>query len=160
MCQEDVLIQMPIIIDRNIMPPQLVTFQSQSSKPRLKNKKIMKSLLSLVTALCITHCSFSQVKIKLEDAGKYVKDSITVCGRVAGIRFVEKSKNTPTFINIGASYPNQLLTVVIWGDVRKQFEIAPEVLFKDKEVCITGKVELYKEKLQIVIHQKEQLVIE
>jgi len=120
----------------------------------------MKYYLFFAVAMLTTCCSNGQVKIKLEDISKHVGDSVTVCGKVAGIRFIKQSKNTPTFMNVGAAYPNQLLTVVIWGDVRKQYETAPEVLFKDKEVCITGKVELYKEKAQIVVNDKKQLVIQ
>ncbi|MEI9912248.1 MAG: hypothetical protein WDO71_22900 [Bacteroidota bacterium] len=81
----------------------------------------MKYLLCFVT-VCITGiASFSQAVIKLEDVSKYIGDSVTVCGKVAGIRFMEQSKNQPTLINLGAAYPNQLLTVVIWGDLRKEF---------------------------------------
>jgi hypothetical protein len=45
-------------------------------------------------------------------------------------------------------------------DLRKQFDKAPEELFKDKEVCITGRIELYRDKPQIVIRSKEQIQIQ
>src|SRR5688500_8935578 len=112
----------------------------------------------LLTFLFLITASFSQELIKLKDVSKHVGDSVKVCGRVSGILFLEQAKNTPTFINLPAGYPNQLLTVVIWSDVRKQFEKTPEELFKDKEVCVTGKIELFKEKEQIVIRAKEQIV--
>ena len=70
---------------------------------------------------------------------------------------MENAKGQPTLINLGAAYPNQLLTVVIWEDLRKQFDKTPEELFKDKEICITGKIELYRDKPQIVIRSKEQV---
>jgi hypothetical protein len=41
---------------------------------------------------------------------------------------------------------------------RKEFGNAPEEFYKGKEVCITGKIELYKDKLQIVVTSKSQIV--
>lgn len=107
----------------------------------------------------IIDSAYSQTTIALENVSKHVGDSVKVCGVVRGGRFLEQTKNSPTLLNVGAAFPNQLLTVVIWSDVRKQFEQAPEELFKDKEICIVGKVELYKEKPQIVLRRKEQILM-
>jgi hypothetical protein len=96
---------------------------------------------------------FSQSTIKLEDVSKYIGDSVTVCGKVSDGRYFEKSKCAPTFLNLVAAFPNHSLTIVIWNDVRKQFETAPELLFKNKEVCFTGRIELFKEKPQIVVRR-------
>ena len=100
----------------------------------------MKKILITILVSAYSFLTYSQTTIKLEDITKHVGDSVKVCGKVYGIRFMEQSKNQPTFINVGAAYPNQLLTVVIWGDVRKEFEKTPEELFTDKEVCVTGVV--------------------
>lgn len=100
---------------------------------------------------------YSQQTIPLEDVSKHIGDSVTVCGKVSGGRFIETAKNTPTFINLGQAFPNHSLTIMIWSDVRKQFETAPEVLFRDKEICVTGRIELFREKAQIVLKRKEDL---
>ena len=114
----------------------------------------------LVTALLfLSFYSFSQTVIKLEEVSKHIGDSVTVCGKVRGIRFLETVKNTPTFINLGQAFPNHSLTIVIWNEVRKQFETAPEVMFKDKEVCVTGRIELFREKPQIVLKRKEDVEV-
>lgn len=117
----------------------------------------MRNYSAFFLLLFLSFKGYSQIIIPLEDINKHVGDSITVCGKVSGIRFLENSKNTPTFMNMGASFPNQLLTVVLWGDVRKQFEKTPEELFTNKEVCVTGRVELYKDKLQIVLKKKDDI---
>lgn len=117
----------------------------------------MRYIFTLFILIAITGITYGQTTIKLEDVGKHVGDSVKVCGKVYSVRYLEQSRNSPTFINIGGAYPNQLLTVVIWSDVRKQFEKTPEELFKDKEVCVTGKVELFKGKEQVVIRLKDQL---
>lgn len=118
----------------------------------------MKKAIHAFLFFSLPFFTFSQHTIKLEDVKYHIGDSVTVCGKVYSARFMENSKNTPTFLNLGAAFPNQLLTVVIWGDVRNKMENKPEVYFNNKEVCITGKIELYKEKPQIVIKSSEQIV--
>ena len=44
------------------------------------------------------------------------------------------------------------------ADARKGFNNTPEEFYKGKEVCITGKIELYKDKPQIVVTSKSQIV--
>ncbi|HEX7905842.1 MAG TPA: hypothetical protein VF487_18350 [Chitinophagaceae bacterium] len=117
----------------------------------------MKCFTLTILGVFIGLVSFSQISIKLEDVSKHTGDSVKVCGKVYGIRYLADTKNSPTFINMGAAFPNQQLTVVIWGDVRGQFETAPEELFKDKEICVTGRIQLYKEKVQIVVTKKEKI---
>jgi hypothetical protein len=101
----------------------------------------------------------SQTSIPIEKVADQVGDSVKVCGRVAGIRFLENATSQLTLINMGGAYPNQLLTIVIGLPLRKQFEKTPEELFTDKDVCITGNVVLYKNKPQIVLTTKEQVVL-
>jgi hypothetical protein len=117
----------------------------------------MKIVLALAIFFLWSISASSQTTIQLADVNKHIGDSVMVCGKVSGGRYLEKSKGAPTFLNLGEAFPNHALTVVIWNDVRKQFEIAPELLFKDKEVCVTGRVELFKDKPQIVVRRMEDV---
>ena len=112
--------------------------------------------LSLLAVIAFASAN-AQTNIKLEEVSNHINDSVTVCGQVNDMRYFESSKNSPTFLNIGGKYPNQLLTVVIWGDVRKQFKNNPDEL-KGKQVCITGRIILFKDRPEIVIDKPEQLV--
>lgn len=117
----------------------------------------MRTLIIPFFILFVCNKVYSQQTIPLEDVSKHIGDSVTVCGKVSGGRFLETAKNTPTFINLGQAFPNHTLTIVIWSDVRKQFETAPEVLFQDKEICVTGRIELFRERPQIVLRRKEDV---
>jgi hypothetical protein len=103
--------------------------------------------------------AFSQTTIKLEDAAKHIGDSVIVCGKVADAAFVETMENSPTFLNLGAPYPDQLLNLVIWKDQRGQYDSSPETLYVNKNVCVTGKIELINDLPEIVIHNKRQIKI-
>lgn len=55
--------------------------------------------------------------------------------------------------------PSQTKFSPLWLAMKSgdNFESARETLYLDKEVCVTGKVSLYKDRPQIFIYQKEQL---
>jgi hypothetical protein len=69
-------------------------------------------------------------------------------------------KNSPTYLEIGAEYPNQLLTIVIWGKYRQNFEYRPEMVYAFRNACITGKLELNKDKPQIIVSKPSQVVLQ
>jgi hypothetical protein len=124
-----------------------------------KNAESIKKLSTLfINELKKEKVFFAQKTVKLEDVSKYVGDSVMVFGKVYGGRYLPNTANKPTLLNIGAQYPNQLLTVVIYEQDRKNFETSPEIAYKDKEIFIIGKVELYNNKPQIVIRNKDQLL--
>ena len=95
-----------------------------------------KIVITLVSLFCIVSLK-AQTKINLEDVSKHIGDSVTVCGKVADMRYFENSKNKPTLINMGAKHPNSLLTLVIWEDARALFTTKVEDLL-EKEICITS----------------------
>jgi DNA/RNA endonuclease YhcR with UshA esterase domain len=119
----------------------------------------MKSFLLVIAFFLYSFTADCQISIKLEDVNKHIGDSVTVCGKVYTARYLENANNKPTFLNIGAAFPHQLLTVVIWGEQRKEWEGKPEELYKGKEICITGKLELYNEKPQLIIKTPKQLSV-
>src|SRR5882757_4022477 len=118
----------------------------------------MKRIAFLVIAILFSFAAFAQTAIKLEDVGKHVGDSVKVCGKIYGGIFLDRSKDTPTFLNVGGAYPNNPLTIVIWADLRKEFEQKPEEFYKDKNVCIFGKITSFKDKPQVILYSKDQLI--
>jgi hypothetical protein len=113
----------------------------------------------LFIILSVSFIVNAQKTIALDEVGKHIGDSVKVCGQVYATYHAIRTENTPTFLNIGAKYPDQKLTIVIWGDVRKKFEGNPEEVFKNKVVCVIGKLETYKDKPQIVIQKTDQISI-
>src|ERR1700691_1896295 len=81
-------------------------------------------------------------------------ESATVCGAVASERTATSSKGEPTFINLDAAYPNQVFTILVWGDDRKNVGELPHV---GSRVCATGTIQDYKGVPEIVVKSKSQL---
>ena len=116
-------------------------------------------IICFLLSTFISVAAFAQTEIKMEEINKHVGDSVKICTKIYGGIYLDKSKETLTLINVGGNYPNTPLTPVISRELRKEYETAPEEMYKNKQVCIIGKVELFREKPQIKILSKSQIVL-
>lgn len=90
-----------------------------------------------------------------EQASSHVGQVETVCGVVASAHYAARTHSQPTFLNLGQPYPSQVFTAVIFGSDRAKFG-EPETL-QGKNVCVSGKIELYRGKPEIILHDLRQL---
>jgi hypothetical protein len=123
-------------------------------------RKIVRRVLGVAFAIvAVVTLSGQQQALTTAEAAKHVGESTTVCGRVVGTRFLESSKGQPTFLNFDKPYPNTPFTVVIFGKDRGKFS-EPERAYKDKAVCVTGKIRDYRGKPEIEVTEPGQLQIQ
>ena len=101
---------------------------------------------------------WAQDQIAPAQAKAFVGKKAVVCGTVASASFLEKAKNSPTFLNLDAAYPKHVFTVVIWGKDRKKFG-KPEADYLKKKICATGTVEVFKNIPQIVASGPAQIAV-
>jgi len=90
------------------------------------------------------------------EAKEHVGETAIVCGKVVDARFAENIRGTPTFLNFEKPHPNQIFTVVIWVRFRDKFD-KPEVKYKDKEICVKGKIEEHRGTPQIEARDPAQI---
>lgn len=98
--------------------------------------------------------------VPVSDVASYEGKVVTVCTKVYGGKFLDRSNGEPTLLNLGANFPNSLLTVMIWGNRRKNFPKDPEVYYVGKQVCVTGRVVMYKGKPEIIIEKESEIVVQ
>jgi DNA/RNA endonuclease YhcR with UshA esterase domain len=98
--------------------------------------------------------------ISPEEAQNYVGKLKTVCGKVASTHYANRSKGHPTFLNLNKPYPSQVFTVVIWGSDRSKFGKPPEYLYSDKEVCVIGKITVFRGTPEIIVKDPSQIRLE
>ncbi|WP_207497245.1 hypothetical protein [Aridibaculum aurantiacum] len=110
----------------------------------------MKALVLAVVCL-FSIPAFSQKTIAPEEVAKHIGDTVRVCGKIYSARYLETSNKQPTLLNMGDKFPKQHLTVVIYGEDRVKFGYKPEGTLIDKNICVIGKVEMYRDKPQIVV---------
>jgi len=64
------------------------------------------------------------------------------------------------FLNLGANYPNSLLTIVIFTRDKANFKEPIESLYTDKNICVTGTIKEYKGKPEIIITRPQDILIQ
>lgn len=129
----------------------------------------MKMLIHIILLITLISCKSSnsvmsdykpdpQKTITAEQAKDYVGKEATVCGVMVSGRFASRSKGRPTFLNLDKPYPQQIFTVVIWGDDRAKFG-TPETALQDKKICVTGKIQSYQGKIETVVSEVYQIKV-
>ena len=117
----------------------------------------MRFIFILIPILLSTD-SIAQTQISIDSVSAYIGKTVKVCDKVAGT-FVTKGDKPVTYLNLGADYPNSKLTIVIFQKDLVNFPITPRDHYKGMDVCVTGEVGTYKEKVQIVANKPEQIEV-
>lgn len=112
-----------------------------------------------VGGLLSINSSLSAQTIPTDSVANYIGKTVKVCDKVYGTH-VSKGEKKVTSLNLGADFPNQKLTVVIFESDLAKFSYQPAIFLKDKNVCVTGKIMTYKEKPQIVLNDPANLTYE
>jgi len=115
----------------------------------------------LLIAVTIGLSCFAQKEVTLEQAKDHVGDSVKLEGVIYGIKVFQDDDKKPTLslINLGAQYPNQLLTIAVYSSYKTQDVVFPDERFNGGKAIVFGKIEMYKGKPQIVVRSPNQLYI-
>lgn len=96
--------------------------------------------------------------VNWDAAADHTGDRVTVRGPVAGATYAENVDGQPTFLNLGRDHPDpERFTVVIWDDVRGDFDQPPETRFTGREVCVAGEVQMHEGSPQIELAGREAI---
>lgn len=96
--------------------------------------------------------------LEAEEAADRVGEDTTVCGLVAGTRYLRDGRREPTFLNLGRPYPDQEFTIVIWGADRTKFG-QPERSLDGRRICVTGTVRSYRGRPEMPLTDPESLQV-
>ncbi len=114
----------------------------------------------VLAVLLLTACvAVEQQPITASEAQNHVGRTATVCGQVASTHFAASTRGRPTFINLDKPYPNQIFTGVIWGSDRSKFG-NPEQSYKDKRICVSGRITIYRGTPETVISEPSQVQVQ
>ena len=110
-------------------------------------------LLAVAFCLAALNLSYAQDTITTSQAKDFVGEFKYVKGNVAE---VSTSKSGMTYINFDNKHPDNIFSAVIFKDNKDTFDFA--VLNKCTNIVIYGKIELYKDKPQIVLKDAAQII--
>lgn len=120
--------------------------------------------MNLLFILLLATCglsAFAQKEIKLEDVNTHIGDSVLVSAKIDGVKVFVDDDNKPTrvLLNLGGTYPNQMLTIVVDPSYAMDGKTMPGETAKGSTAKATGTIVMYKGKPQIVISSSKQLSI-
>uniref|UniRef100_Q01ZZ0 Nucleic acid binding, OB-fold, tRNA/helicase-type n=1 Tax=Solibacter usitatus (strain Ellin6076) TaxID=234267 RepID=Q01ZZ0_SOLUE len=113
----------------------------------------------LLFAVCFAAMLGAADKISAGAAKDHLNQTATVCGKVVGTRYLDQSAPKITFLNFDKPYPDSPFTAIVPGDNRAKFG-EPEKVYLEKNLCVTGKIEEYNKKPQIVLTDPSQVRVE
>jgi DNA/RNA endonuclease YhcR with UshA esterase domain len=122
-------------------------------------RSISKLGLTVALAGSLSIASLAQKRLSAAEAKEHFGENATVCGEVVTTRYADSTKGQPTFLNLDKPYPNQVFTIVIWGNNRSKFG-KPEDDFKGKRICVSGKITAYAGLPEIFADDPKQIRIE
>ena len=111
-------------------------------------------LISVLAAALVVHAQSGH--ITASEAKNHVGEKTAVCGKVVSTHFASGSKGQPTFLNLDEPYPKETFTILIWGSDRPKFG-KPEDTYRDKAVCVTGKITSHKGVPEIIASETSQI---
>ena len=100
----------------------------------------------------------AQQPISAEDAQQHIGEKANVCGTVARIHWAKNTHGQPTFLDIDKSYPNEVFTIVIWGEDRVKFGNIEEK-YAHEHVCASGEITSYRGKPEMALHVPAALAV-
>jgi DNA/RNA endonuclease YhcR with UshA esterase domain len=120
-------------------------------------KMLVSARMLAFTTGVVSICGAASLPARAEtfsptQAAAHVGETITV---KATVNEIHTGRAGATFINMGGTYPDNAFTAVIFAGDRAKFPKAETL--KDKTVEISGAVELYQGKPEIVLKSAEQL---
>ena len=95
--------------------------------------------------------------VTIYEAREVIGEEATVCGELTQLAMPKGVRGNPVYLNMGKLYPNQVFTVVIWGRDFMQFPMGVLQTYEGKQIAVTGLVETYRGKPQIIVKQLNQL---
>jgi DNA/RNA endonuclease YhcR with UshA esterase domain len=119
----------------------------------------MRRFLLGITFLVLLSAQAQSSKMSSRQAKDHVGETQTVCGKVVSTRYASGSQGQPTFLNLDEPYPREIFTILIWGNNRSKFG-TPETEYREKDVCVTGKITSYRGTPEIAANETSQIVVE
>jgi hypothetical protein len=90
------------------------------------------------------------ITIDIHDAAKHLDEHVKICAKIFGY----KALDGMTLVNLGAAYPDQLLTLVLRGAAKDGYTVVD-----GQPICVTGRIENYRGKPEIVVTDPKQISV-
>lgn len=117
----------------------------------------MKHVLLIILITIAQMTGANELHIEAFKAPFYVGKTVMACGILRQVRVTSNQ----TYLNLDNHYPNQTLTVLIWGSDIPKFtaRFGNIEAYTGKRICARGQIKEYKNTLQIQMKNPQFLRI-
>ena len=138
---------------------EIIRQEHEQLKEKMReHSSAMSSKYGTGKAAKTTQSSKPDDAITWQEASQHIGETVTIYGSVASVDYSETSNGQPTFIDLGAAYPDaSRVTVIIWGENRGAFPEPPEEMYGGKTICVTGVPYLYEGVCNIEVSSPSQI---
>ncbi|MDQ3277067.1 MAG: hypothetical protein M3Q06_01995, partial [Bacteroidota bacterium] len=130
---------------------------NELSLPAQNRDAIKRASALFLSELKKANITSSVREISVKDIRNYIGDSVSFCSQVFRTRFFKESEEGPTLLDVQANFSDPFVNVVILEKDRSKFNNAPEDVFLNKNVCISGVVGLRNNIPYLVVQNKDQI---
>jgi hypothetical protein len=96
-------------------------------------------------------------RIEAGEAARHAGEEVVVCGFVADVVYAADATGQPTFLDFEKAFPEEPFRAVIWSEVRSKLARPPETQYVRRRLCVSGRVELYRGRPEIIVRDLTQL---
>ena len=87
----------------------------------------------------------------------YSGEEIEICDSPSRITHRSDLNGEPYFITFGERYPDSYMTIVIWSNDLQDLEINPVSYFSSNNVCVAGRITMFRSTPQIILRHPSQI---
>jgi hypothetical protein len=108
--------------------------------------------------LCFLLSNFllAQNQIGLDQIPENMGKKVKICDKIYG-SYITKGDSPVILLNVGADFPDNPFTLVVYQKDRKNFNYDPSEFLVGKNFCTTGKIVEFKGKPQIVLNSEKDI---
>jgi hypothetical protein len=96
--------------------------------------------------------------ITIDDVVNNVGNVVRVCEKVYGTQ-QPSAGDRSTYLNMGSTHGDSLLVLVISAEAKKRFDYRPDKDLLNRQICVTGRIELQDGKRVMVVNKQEDITI-
>ena len=135
------------------------SFKESSSVriPKEQAARLQKSGALFLAELKNEKKSGSLRQISAKDVALHIGDSVQFCSRTYNSRPAVHANGAATVLELQADFSEPIVNVIIPPEDRVKFGDVPETFFLNKDVCVSGVLELRDDTPSVVVRSKEQL---
>lgn len=119
----------------------------------------MRIIKIITLLLSFTYASAQVDTITTERVKEYIGKEVILKGKIVSFKnYTSKDGKQMLFLDIDQSYPNNLIGVTIFEDILSKIKYTQAELY-NKQVYIQGKIDIYRDKPNLVLRKVENIQI-